>query len=289
MAAAARREGYWLLSPLIMFLLFLLAFPLLADIVYSVSKVDFESIRSPQLIGLANYQKALADPEFWSAAWFSLRFGVLAACIEVSLGLFLAIFLAPLFTARPWLMAIMMLPMMVAPSLVGLMYRLILHEFVGPVPYYLTRWFGDSPSFLGHGNAFWTLLAVEVLQWTPFALLILYSAYASISPDIREAAALDDATEIKRLMHIDLPLMLPTIGVAAFIRFIDSFRVFDHIYTLVGPGAGGATTSMSIYIYQAFFKTSDIGVAVAASMIVLVGSFGVLLTIGRATRRAADL
>jgi multiple sugar transport system permease protein len=286
MRAAARREGWWLLSPLTVFLLLLLGFPLIADLVYSVSKVGFETIRAPEIAGLGNYAKALADPEFWAAAWFSLMFGFLAACLELGFGLFLAIFLAPLFAARAWLMAIMMLPMMVAPALVGLMYRLILHEFVGPVPYYLLRWFGDFPSFLGQGNAFWTLLAVEVLQWTPFALLIIYSAYAAISPDVREAAELDGASGWKRLMAIDLPLILPMLGVTFFIRFIDSFRVFDNIYTLVGAGAGGSTTSMSIYIYQAFFKTGDIGLAVAASMILLAASFAVLWTIGQVTGRS---
>ena len=63
--------------------------------------------------------------------------------------------------------------MMAAPSLVGLMYRLILHEFVGVLPYYFYLFFNDSPSFLGPRNAFLTLVAVETLQWTPFGLLIL--------------------------------------------------------------------------------------------------------------------
>ena len=76
--------------------------------------------------------------------------------MQVFLGLGLAIFLAPLLDARPWLMAILMLPMMVAPALVGLMYRLVLHEFVGVVPYYLYLWNGDSPSFLGASTAFRT-------------------------------------------------------------------------------------------------------------------------------------
>ena len=75
--------------------------------------------------------------------------------------------------------------------------------------------------------------------------------------------------------------MLPTIGVVFFIRFIDSFRVFDNIYTLVGAGAGGSTTSMSIYIYQAFFKVGDIGLAVAASLLLLLASFIVLWAVGR--------
>ena len=281
-------QGWWLLSPLTLFLLLLLGFPLLADLVYSLSQVDFENLRQPKLIGLDNYAKAIVDPEFWAAAWFSLRFGLLAATIQLSFGLGLALFLAPLFLARPWLMAIMLLPMMVAPALVGLMYRLILHEFVGPVPYYLLEWFGDFPSFLGYGNAFWTLLTIECLQWTPFALLILYSAYTSIATDIHEAAALDGAGGLRRLLAIDMPLLLPTIGVVFFIRFIDSFRVFDNIYTLVGAGAGGSTTSMSIYIYQAFFKVGDIGLAVAASLLLLVASFVVLWAITTLTNHISQ-
>jgi len=278
-------QGRVLITPLTAFLIALLGFPLLLDLLYSVSRVGFENIRAPELSGLGNYAKALTDPEFWAAAWFSLRFGLIVASIQVVAGLLLAIFLAPLFAARPWLIAFLMLPMMVAPALVGLMYRLILHEFVGVVPYYLLEWYGDFPAFLGRQWVFTTLVVIETLQWTPFALLILHSAYAAISPDVREAAALDGATGLRQLVSIDLPLMLPAIGVTAFIRFIDSFRVFDNIYTLVGSGAGGSTTSMSIYIYQAFFKVGDIGLAVAASMLLLAASFVVLWTINRLTAR----
>jgi len=223
---AMRREGYALIAPLTAFLLALLGFPLLVDLVYSVSTVSFETIRSPQPTGLANFAAALADRYFWSAAWFSLRFGLLASLIEMAAGLGLAIFLAPLLSKRPWLIAFLMMPMMVAPALVGLMYRLILHEFVGVVPYYLTLWFGDFPAFLNSANAFKTLVAVESLQWTPFALLILHSSYAAIPLDVREAAALDGASAFNQLICVDLPLMAPAIAVTFFIRFIDSFRVF---------------------------------------------------------------
>jgi len=280
-----RWVGFGLIAPMTLFLLLLLGFPLVLDLVYSVSKVGFETLRSPTIVGFGNYAKAVADPEFWSAAWFSFRFAIIVGTVQVLLGLFLAIFLAPLLDARPWLMAILMLPMMVAPALVGLMYRLILHEFVGVVPYYLYLWAGDSPSFLGARTAFRTLVTIEILQWTPFALLILYTAYAAIPSSVREAAAIDGLGAFGSLRYIDLPLMMPTIGVTFFIRFIDSFRVFDNVYTLVGPGAGGSTTSMSIYIYRAFFKVGDIGLAVAASMLLLAGSFAVLVVVNRVTTR----
>jgi multiple sugar transport system permease protein len=280
-------EGCYLIAPLAAFLIALLGFPLVVDLVYAVSDVSFENIRAPVLSGFGNYAKALADPEFWQAAWFSLRFSLIVSSIQLAAGLGLAIFLAPLLARRPWLIAFLVLPMMVAPALVGLMYRLILHEFVGVVPYYLLLWFNDFPSFLGRDNAFTTLVTIETLQWTPFALLILHAAYSAISPEIREAAALDGASGIRRLLAIDLPLMAPAIGVTFFIRFIDSFRVFDNVYTLVGAGAGGSTTSMSIYIYQAFFKTGNIGLAVAASMLLLAASFAVLYAVNYLTARKA--
>jgi len=276
-----RRQGQYLIAPLVVFLLAILGFPLLVDLIYSVSNVGFENIRRPQLSGFANYIKTLQDVEFWQAAWFSLRFGLLVSLIQVVVGLVLAIYLAPLLVQRPWLIALLMLPMMVAPALVGLMYRLLLHEFVGIVPYYLLLWFNDFPAFLSRSNAFWTLVTIESLQWTPFALLILHTAHSAIPTDIREAAALDGAKGLRSILAIDIPLLVPAIAVTFFIRFIDSFRVFDNIYTLVGSGAGGSTTSISIYIYQAFFKTGDIGLAVAASMLLLASSFIVLYSINR--------
>ena len=282
-----RRRGIVLIAPLTLFLLAMLALPLAIDIVYALSRVTFENLRHPTLQGLQNFGTVLRDGEFWRAMGFSLRFALLCSVAQVAIGLVLAVFLAPLFALAPWLMAILMLPMMLAPALVGLMYRLLLQEFVGIIPYYWDLLFGDSPAFLNPGTAFWTLATIEVLQWTPFALLILYSAYGAIPRDLVEAAALDGAKPLQRLRHIELPWIAPTIAITFFFRFIDSFRVFDNVYVLTGSGAGGSTTTISIFIYEAFFRRNDIGVAVAASLVLLVLSFGVLALLLRwAGRRA---
>lgn len=284
---SARTPEFRLLAtPLVLFLLVFLGFPAIVNLVYSVSQVSFETLRSPQLSGFSNFAAVWNDTAFWRSVWFSLRFGVLTALLECGLGLFLAIFLSPLIVKRSWLLAILMLPLMVAPALVGLMYRLVLHEFVGPVPHYLWIWFGTGVSFLGPGSAFWTLVAVETLQWTPFALLLFYMAYQAIPTDIGEAAAIDGAGPLRRLWRIELPLMAPTIVAALLIRFIDGFRVFDNVYVLTGSGPGGATASLSIYIYEAFFKQGAIGKAVAASVLLFAASFAVLYGLNAlATRR----
>lgn len=265
-----------LTMPLVVFLLVFLGFPAIVNLVYSVSSVSFETLRSPEITGFGNFADVWRDDAFWRASWFSFRFGLLTATLECALGLFLAIFLAPLIERRSWLMAILMLPLMVAPALVGLMYRLVLHEFAGPVPYYLWAWFGASLSFLGPGSAFWTLVTVETLQWTPFAFLLFYMAYQAIPREIVEASAMDGARYRHRLWYIELPLMMPTIVVALLIRFIDGFRVFDNVYVLTGSGPGGSTASLSIYIYEAFFKQGAIGKAVAASVVLFIASFVVL-------------
>ncbi len=91
-------------------------------------------------------------------------------------------------------------------------------------------------------------------------LLLFLTAYQSIPADVREAASVDGARPWRLFWKIEWPLMLPTVFVALFVRFIDGFRVFDNIYTLVGAGPGGSTTSMSIYI----FETSCAGARSAA-------------------------
>ena len=278
-------EWKLLAAPMVVFLLLFLGFPVLLNLYYSLSEVRFETLRAPQLIGLANYAEVLGDGAFWRASWFSLRFGVLTALAQCLLGLGLAIFLAPLLEKRSSLMAWLMLPLMVAPAMVGLMYRLVLHEFVGPVPYYLYQWFGNSPSFLNAENAFWTLCVIETLQWTPFAFLLFHMAYQAVPQEVRQAAQIDGAGPWALLWTIELPLMVPTLVVAFFIRFIDGFRVFDNVYTLTGSGPGGSTTSLPIYIYEAFFKQGAIGKAVAASVVLFLASFIILYGLNWLTSR----
>lgn len=280
-------EHYTLIAPVTAFLLLFLAFPLLVDVVYSLSDVSFETLRAPEIAGFANYLAVLTDEDFWQATGFSFRFALLTAAVETVLGLVLAVYLAPLLARFPWLMAILLMPMMVAPAMVGLMYRLVLHEFVGPVPHYLWAWFGDSPAFLDAQTAFWTLSVVEILQWTSFAIVIIYSAYRAIPEGVIEAARIDGASAFGIFIHIEIKLLAPTLVATAMIRFIDGFRVFDNIYTLTGAGAGGSTTSLSIYIYEAFFKRGTIGKAVAASMVLLAVSFAILYVINRWMRRRA--
>ena len=281
-----RAQNAILTAPLVLFLLVLLGFPTVLDVIYALSDVTFATLRAPSFAGLENFRAVIADPEFWAATWFSLRFAVLTALAECLLGLFLAIYLSPLLRRHPWLLALLIMPMIIAPAMMGLMYRLVLHEFIGPLPNLLFDRFGISYGFLTAQNAFLTIFVIETLQWTPFALLLFHMAYTSIPGEIREACAVDGTRRWRLLTRIELPLMLPIIAIAFFVRFIDGFRVFDNIWTLVGTGPGGATTSLSIYIYVTFFRAGEIGQAIAASLMLFAAAFTILALAAAAGARA---
>ncbi len=154
--AMTLRENRLLVMPMVLFLLAFLGFPLLADVVYSLSHVTFENLRSPELKGLGNFSDVLADKDFWKATGFSFQFGTVTALVECGVGLFLAVFLSPLLKRRPWLMAVLMMPMMAAPASLAL----------------CTVWFcmnSSAPSRSIYGNGLVTarLFLMPIMPFTP--------------------------------------------------------------------------------------------------------------------------
>jgi len=135
---------------------------------------------------------------------------------------------------------------------------------------------GIDVELLGPDWVFTTLVIIEILQWIPLALLALLTAYQAISTVLLDAARIDGGSAVAVFRFVTWPIMIPALAITTFIRFIDSFRVFDHIYVLTGGGPGTMTTSMSLYIYEEFFEQQRIGMAVAASMFLLLGSVLVL-------------
>ena len=287
MAKKYKLENAVLASPTALFLLAILGFPVILSLVYGFSETSFETLRSPAFSGLKNFRDVTTDDTFWQAAWFSFRFGSITAILECTLGLALAVYLAPLIQKHGWIVAVLIIPMIVAPAMMGLMYRLVLNEFAGPIPYYLYSWLGWSPAFLSPQNVFKTVVLAETLQWTPFAFLLFLTAYQSIPQEMREAATVDGTRPWRLFWKIELPLMMPTVFVAVFIRFIDGFRVFDNIYTLVGAGPGGSTTSISIYIYETFLRRGEIGKSMAAA-ILLFAAACILLSFAQWVMRRAS-
>jgi multiple sugar transport system permease protein len=254
---------------------------------YSLTSLSFRTLRNPTLIGFGNYLETLSDPKFWEALGFSLQFGLICAGLEVLLGLLMAVLFQPLLERHKPLLALLLLPMMISPALLGIMYRLILNDFVGVVPRYLQLLGVPAMDLFGPQTALLTLVIIELLQWTPFAFLILYTALQALPQELLEAATVDGASAWQSFRFVTFPLLIPALVIAGFIRFIDSFRVFDHIFVLTGGGPGTATTSIAIYIYKHFFQADALGPAIAASILLLLLSLIPLIISMRLAVRGA--
>ncbi len=270
MPYSSKLTRYSQVLPLVLLVVGLTIFPTLFAYYISTQQVALASLDQATFIGLQNFRLTLTDPEFYKALWFSLRYALLTTATEGLVGLGIAMwFNRRQLPGKGFLLSLMLLPIMVSPALLGIMFRLMLNEFVGPLAYYLKSIGLPGGRLLTPEYILTTLVVIDVAQWTPFTFLILYSALQTVSRELYEAAAVDGASARQKFWYITIPLIMPFIFIALFVRGIDSFKVFDMIHVLTGGGPGTLTTSISIYIYKMAFNTGDIGRAASASVILL--------------------
>jgi len=265
-----RLNRYLQVGPLVLLVVLLTIFPTLYAYYISAHKVVLTQLDQATFVGLQNYSLTLSDPEFWQALWFSIRYAILTIIVEGLLGLGIALwFNRRKLPGRGILLSFMLLPIMVSPALLGIMFRLMLNEFVGPLAYYLKVIGLPGARLLTPDYILTTLVIIDVAQWTPFTFLILYSALQTVPKELYEAAAVDGASALQKFTSITVPLIMPFIFITVVLRGIDSFKVFDMVYVLTGGGPGTLTQSISIYIYKMMFNANDVGRAAAASTILL--------------------
>jgi multiple sugar transport system permease protein len=261
---------YLQVLPLVALIVVLTIFPTAFAYYISTQQVRLTALDKAEFVGLQNFADTLADDEFYGAIWFSVRFAVICTAVEGLVGLAIALwFNRKQLPGKRILLSLMLLPIMVSPALLGIMFRLLMNSFVGPIAYYMKQAGLPGDRLLTPDFILVTLTLIDVAQWTPFVFLILYSALQTVPKELYEAAAVDGANAWQKLTRMTLPLIFPFILIALSVRAIDAFKVFDMIHVLTGGGPGTMTTSVSIYIYKMAFNTGDIGRASAASMILL--------------------
>lgn len=163
----------------------------------------------------------------------------------------------------------MLIPIMIAPSLMAVMFRLILNENIGIIPGVLNK-IGLSYSIFDQNNIFTSLIILDVIEFTAFTFLLSYSALQNMSSEIYEAASIDGANKRQTLIRITLPILKPALAIVFLLRILDSIRTFDSIYILTGGGPGTSTQTVGIYIYKTAFIYGDFGLAAAAAIVLVV-------------------
>jgi multiple sugar transport system permease protein len=259
-----RVSAYVLAAPLLIFLSTLVVWPIYLGIKTSLSR-DLLSEFEITPAGLDNFRAIIAAPDFWSALRFTILFAIFVTIVEGLLGFSLALVFDRKFPGKRTLFSMVLIPIMIAPSLMAVMYRLILNENIGVIPGFLQK-FGWDISIFDQRYVFFTLVALDAIQYTSFAFLLVYAALQNIPQEIYESAAIDGARYRQVIWRITLPILKPALAIIAMLRLIDSFRTFDTIYILTGGGPGISTQTIGIYIYKTAFITGDFGLASAASV-----------------------
>ena len=168
--------------------------------------------------------------------------------------------------------AILLIPMMLPPVVVGVVWRLMFNPDFGAINGTL-KGAGVNTEALtwtaSPGLALASVIAVDVWQWTPFMFLILLAGLQAIPQEPYEAAMIDGSNWWQTFRHITLPMLKPAILIALLLRTMDLLRVFDQIFILTEGGPGFATETVSLYIYRTAFRFADFGYAAAMSFVLL--------------------
>lgn len=267
-SSGERSLPFLLLAPTLLVLVALSIYPLIYAI--SVSLQTGKGVHARWT--LENFARLFSDSFFLSALLHTLVYAAAALTCEFLLGLGLAVLLNNEMRGRGIFRAALLVPMMLPPVVVGVVWRLVLNPNFGAINGTLKGLGINTEALTWTASprlAFLSVIAVDVWQWTPFVFLILLAGLQSIPQEPYEAALIDGSSAWQTFLHITLPLLKPAILIVLLLRTMDLLRVFDQIFILTEGGPGFATETVSLYIYRAAFRFSDFGYAAAMSFVLL--------------------
>lgn len=274
----------WLLiSPSIILLVALIAFPLLFALKNSFYFWNLQMSPTPMgFIGWGNYEMALSGSFFLGALYNTLLITLVGTAVEFVLGLAIALLLVRKLPGMNVTRALLIMPTTIAPIVVGFLFRYMYDPGGGLIPWLLTSLGIPLPpeGLLGSSTtALWAVLFADIWQWTPFFAIVLYAGLLSISPDIIEAARIDRASPWAMLMRIKIPLIKKTAMIVIMLRFMQLFNTFDLVLVLTKGGPGASTRTLGYSLYQYGLVDFNIGLASAMTwlMVIVVNAIIALL------------
>ena len=263
-----RRTAGWILAtPLLIILAGLLIWPVYLGIKTSLTH-DVLSEFSTYGVGLGNFKNLIRQPNFWLSLRFTFIYALVATTLELILGFALALLFDRVFPGKRVLFSLMLVPIMIAPSLMAVMFRLILNENIGIIPGFLQK-IGLHFAIFDQHNIFTSLIILDILEFTAFTFLLSYSALQNMQEEVYEAAAIDGANKKQVLLQVTLPILRPAIAIIFLLRILDSIRTFDSVFILTGGGPGTTTQTVGIYIFKTAFIYGDFGLAASAAIVLV--------------------
>lgn len=245
-----------------------------------------------EFIGLASYIRMFQDDSVYQSLWVTLKFSFWVMLLEMVLGIALALLLEKPIKGAAIFRTIFILPLMVSPVAVGLIWRYLYDARSGIINYYLEKIGEAVPllQYVGFERQLWladsklaltSIIITDVWQWTPFIIIIILAGLQALPSDTTAAAYIDGANWWQMILYVKLPMIRSIILVTFLMRLIDVFRALEVMYILTFGGPGLSTQVLALHIYKTAFTAQQLGYASTISMllisILLILSLGVML------------
>lgn len=234
-------------------------------------------------VGFENFATVLTSERFGDSIWHLALYLTFGTGLEVVLAVILALTLFEL-VQRPLLRTIILilvvLPMMLPPSIVGVLWKFMLTPSNGAVNHALLNLglISTPIEWFNAGVSLWSIIIADVWNWTALPLLIIYSGRVSLPPAVYEAAKVDGASGWMVMRRITLPMLKEVIAIAFIVRFMDAFKFVDLVYVMTSGGPA-QTSELPAYIaFQRGIREFAIGEA-AAYAIVIFACSAVIITL----------
>lgn len=269
--ARERRFALALLLPAVAVLVVTTTAPLVYLGWNSLNRLDLGMPWLSGFAGLDNYARMGSDPRFWNSLVLTAVYTASTVLLQVLIGLGLALLVLQIPKGQGVLRIAAILPIVLAPVVVGLFWRtLVLAPEFGLVDL-VTRALGmGSHNWLGDPQlALISVIAIHTWQWTPFAFLVILATLSTLPPDVYEAARLDRAGAWQRFRHITLPLIRPALVMVIILRTMTALSAFAAIFAATGGGPGSATEILNLYAYRTSFTELNLGYGAALAAVLL--------------------
>lgn len=261
-----------LLAPSIIALLILSIVPLVAMLWLSVLDVQFNPVPERTFIGAENYAQMLGDGTFWNSWRVTVIYVGGSLSLQLALGILVAVMLHRVARGENIMTSIVIMPMMIAPVVVGLLWQFLLDPSFGLYTYLLNQvgLFVGNPVLADSRSAMAAVILMDTWQWTPLVVLIILARLKSIPQHLYDAAKVDGATSIAEFRYVTLPLLKPAIAIALLLRSMDLMRFFDKVFITTGGGPSSATKIIGFYVYQQALRFFNLGYGSALGLVMLV-------------------
>ncbi len=263
---------YQLIAPSIFVLLLIGIFPLVYLLVVSFQGITMLN-NEASFEGFTNYSALFADTRLWEALGHTLLFTAIALPLELFLGLLMAQLFIDNLPGRQIFVALLVLPVVIAPVVSGATLSLMFDNRFGPINQVIGWITGEEATLLWTINpdlVYPAILAAEIWQWTPFMFLLLLAALSAVDKSQLEAASIDGAGYWRTFFRIVLPAIWPVMAVAILIRGLDLFRLFDVVWALTRGGPGTMTETISIFTYVKGFQQFETSYTAAVALIIII-------------------